>query len=944
MATTAFSVAWNRSSTSIGVLVMLLCFTGAADGQSVQPPSDQVPGPIVRVGANQLESYIWDFSRFNDRDFNEWPDGWDRLKGRRYPQYVDITIESHDEKLAEVAGNTDAAVMKLWQRLRTSYTSLPPLPPSIRDVVDDRYLRVTLNGGLAMVQSSPIPSNQLFQYRFSCRIKTQGLRRDTASAELLFLSATGQVLAIHQTPPVGGSRDWTELTLEQIRPPQNAVKMIARLRVDGDEDGGEDVNGSIGFDDVKIEQFPQLLVETDEKFGLYDVGASVTATAKVLGLPVEGPKVRFRLYDVVGNEIGTDMQAIVVPATTTGVTATETASYSVLNWRLPRLQPGFYRVTAELVNTDGQNLATETTFAILDDLEAGSLGGRFGWTLPEGLKAESREFLPEPRKLTPWLNKLAVRWVKYPCWIAPDDSTSAEETAILFSRMQESGIQTVGLLDIPPEDVQSQFNLRGSADAVAANLFGDYSIWQPALEPIMTRLTLKVRQWQLGSDTDTSFLGHPRLSDQVETIADGLQGFGQELDIALTWPWAEPLVPNDQATWHITNRTMDPPLTASELDAHLKHEQTQSAANKQRIWLVLNPIDAQKYSQEDRVIDLVQRMAAVQSNHVEAAFVSDPRNENTGVLRPNGRPGAMLLPWRTTSSLIGNLSNIGTLNLRSGASNIVFANDNRVVLMVWSPTDCEEELYLGQDVSEIDVWGQKTRLATEFDEWSDPVQRFKIGRVPKFIVGIDPTLMLFRMSFKLETPELDSLLEKPQELKLRFSNPTGENLSGEITIHELPHWRITERSHGWEMGPGRSTEDEFAVILGNNATIGEYELPITFDLQREVPQRITVYPKIRVGPAGLALNARTSYRGNGDLVVQVEMKNSGARDMAFDCSLYPGHQRQHETRFLSVPAESTNSALFIVRNARGEIGTEILLKANELDGERVLNYPITIEH
>ena len=77
-------------------------------------------------------------------------------------------------------------------------------------------------------------------------------------------------------------------------------------------------------------------------------------------------------------------------------------------------------------------------------------------------------------------------------------STVRKETAIIFSRLQDEGIETIGILDSPPEDQQAFYELRGRRDLVAAQLFRNQSTWQPLLEPVMTRMTLESSPLAIG--------------------------------------------------------------------------------------------------------------------------------------------------------------------------------------------------------------------------------------------------------------------------------------------------------------------------------------------------------------------------------------------------------------------------------------------------------------
>jgi hypothetical protein len=69
------------------------------------------------------------------------------------------------------------------------------------------------------------------------------------------------------------------------------------------------------------------------------------------------------------------------------------------------------------------------------------------------------------------------------------------------------GIELVGVLDQPPKELRDVFREPGRLPV--ASVFAEPALWQPAVGPVMTRLSLKVRWWQLGDDSDVSFYYYP---------------------------------------------------------------------------------------------------------------------------------------------------------------------------------------------------------------------------------------------------------------------------------------------------------------------------------------------------------------------------------------------------------------------------------------------------
>lgn len=920
----------SQIASAVALIAALL--PNLAGGQDAQ---DAPIGVEKTSSLGEMQRIAWDFGRANDLDSNKQPDDWKRYRGIGYPMYVNVGIAPRDPELEQQLRALDTEVLHLWTRLRRSVPGIP-LPPSIADAIVNRYLRVDLDGGQVKLESPPIAASGLYQYGFSCQIMTQGLRHTSALAELVFLDPQGKQLSAHRTSAVGGSTEWSTVHLGLVRPPQEAAEIRVRLIVQRGEDGLEDVRGVIGFDDIRIDQYPQLRITTDESLGVYALGQPVQTTVEVMGISAAASVVHFQLFNSEDEEIASQTVAAPRDGASPGAAAGgESAVASQVRWQLPALEPGFYRVSGTLTGQSGATLNTQTTLAVIDELVAGPPHGSFGWTLPDGGPA-----IPA-KEMVAWLTSLGVAWVKQPCWLPPQDTARVDELASLLGRFQDAGIQTVGILDVPPDDQLQLYNLPARSDVVAAQLFRDEATWQPLLEPVMSRLSLKVRTWQLGADRDHSFLGRPRLQESIRRISTGLQGFGQPIEVAISWPWMEQELPDSEASWQAVCRSNDPPLSAGELSAFLELATAKSRQDGPETWLLLDPIPKDAYDRDSRILDLVLRMAAVRSHRVQAAFVSQPRDGQQGLLKANGRPDELLLPWRTTSRLIGNLSRGGSLQLRSGAENLVFTGSDRAVLMVWSAEPTEERIYLGEGVQAVDVWGKVSTLEVE-SAGDQVVQRIPIGPLPTFLVNVDPMLLAFGMSVQVEQTRLDSLLGKVQPLSISFTNPSPVSLSGQVRVLAPEGWNMSTPARQWETLSRQSTAQTFEVVLGNAAKIGHYWLPIQFELETIPPKRIIVYRDVHVGPQGLELNVTTKLLDSGDLRVQLEITNQSQHEQSYDCLLFPPANRQYQRRFVKIaPGETIRRDIYWA-DGRELIGQPMLLRAVEHDGPRVLNYPIEV--
>ena len=963
----------TRVSATRGLAVILTillggCFSKTCDAQdparSYQGSRSSV-SPLPVLDRRPLETIRFTFDPREDKNFDKWPDEWKRYRGVGYPTYVSAELVSKDPIFDAKAKRVDQSAIEVWRAVRTFAIAideahpwlaapsvfgprgiplieitripsllhwLPSLPPSVANLILDGVLQVELDGGQFKAQSAVMPSSELYQYRMSCRIHTQGLRHDSVRFELVFVRNVGtdqdpqiKELMTVGSPPVRGNHRSIQPVIELVQPPPQTTGMIARLIVQRSEDGLEDIRGLIQFDDLRIEKHPQLMITSDRRLGIYSIEDPITVESKVLGLHHFKAMVHFQLVDS-ENQLIEESMLPITPTVSEG-----RGSHATLHWAPKPPGPGFFTVFASIKGLDTGGISAKTTIAVVDPVLDGTPHGPFGWTMPRNSLGVS------PRQYSKWLAQMGVAWIKYPCWIDSEDTSTLEETAALLTRVQDSGIETVGMLDKPPLGQIQGYGIHGRNEMVVAQLFRDIDTWKPELELTMNRLTLKVRRWQLGADHDDSFVGRPRLKETIEHISKGLQGYGQPISMTINWPWIERQLPHQETSWQAVCRGNHPSMQAGELDRYLRLiESNPRSVEGPATWVLLDPSDSTKYSHHDRIRDLMLRMATVRSHRVEAAFVSAPFDPKLGLLDAKGRPGDLLLPWRTTSRLIGNLRKVGSLKLKGGSPNIVFAGANRAVVMMWSAKPRVEKLFFGEQIKQVDAMGRIKELTTVTDV-QQPHQVIHVGPVPTFIVGVDPMLIAFRMSVDVEPTQFDALLGETQQLKVHFTNPLKDSIIGSMRVFAPKAWTFKDHARTWEALGGRSTSESFEVTLGNTATIGQDLLPIQFEFDTIPPRKITVYRKVRVGPEGLDVKITTRLFPSGELQVRIQMINHSNVTQSYNALLFaPG--RQYHSTFLTIKGNETLHKDIYFADGEELVGRRMTLRAIEQDGNRVLNY------
>ncbi|QDS90890.1 hypothetical protein EC9_51080 [Rosistilla ulvae] len=890
-----------------------------------------IASPAAAKGSTPAAKTVtqWSFDQSNDVNYDNWPDNWRRRQGPQYPAYLSIEIVPKSTELMEAAIRADhqfRPYRKFAERMGM------PRDWLFAEQLVDRYLRVQLNGGAAVVQSPPVPVDSIYSYRFVGSISTKGLQHDSAWIEFLFVDADGEVVGTHATPKFSGDTNWTQVSLPAVPPPHEAANIIARLHVE--PRGEADIYGEAGFDNIRIESLPQLQVTTDQPRGIYSVGQPAMATCHVSGLAEPVTRLRFRLHGSMGEPLAqyeaplTDdatAQQLHGPRPKQDPTATTKQSLTQ-TWKLPSLGPGFYRVHVDLYADQTQTHTSTATLAVLEPLTGQS--GPFGWTLGSGHAPVSRRELPL------WLQQCGVGWVKYPCWLEQDDAQGADDLAWLMERLQERGIKSVGMLDQPPHEPRTHND--PLARKPLAPLLRDPAHWQPQLEALLTRLSMRTTWWQIGGEGDYSFLRHPNLADTIDEIRRGLQGFGQPIRVALPWPWLDPMPTDYTGGWKAICLSETEPYTSAELDANLQAMDPDGLEK----WLTLDPLRADRYSLEDRIRDLVGRMLTVRRHNVPIAFVSNPFNSELGILNPDATPGEMLLPWRTTATLIGAMKHEGSLQMPNRSNNVVMSGDDQAVMVLWNQEPTEERIYLGDRVQQIDVWGRTSDVATD----ADGRQIIPVGTLPTFLTNIHPAIAKFRLAADLQPTRLESLPGRRQTLHLRLKNTFESAINGRYTLQTPVTWEGQQQPTTVNIANNATVDASVDVALRSNAAIGRERVRFDFLIDVEKRFRFSIWRDLDVGPEDIQIEPSIRFDPSGALIVNVNLINLSDHQQDYNCYMLTQSQtRRHQRHQLTVGPQQQVAKDFVWENGKELLGTTMTLQAEDRNSKRVLIYPIAIE-
>ncbi len=847
-----------------------------------------------------VEVFSCNFGSDWDVNYDRWPDKWRRQRGPEWPLYVGIGIEKDSQAVA------------------------------------GRCLTVQLNGGSAKVSSPAISVSDKFSYVLEARLRTLKLKNSRAQVRIDFYDENDEVLESFSSQWFNKTQDWTKL---HIGPVSIAHPKVQRARVTLFVERGEqvDLTGKVSLDDVWIARLPRMSVSTNSSSNVYTDPRDVVVTCKLSGILEKDPDIHFELLDASSHRLeNTSVQLegrliterISKASDIVNTSSTKTKGYAgSTQWRPPIRDFGFYRVHVSMQTKRGTLKEDVISLAVVPPMQEKGYG-EFGWSLAGDDIPLSFQQLEE------LLPKVAVSWIKLPVWYGESETERGEQLVIFSERLAAKDIEIVGVIDRPPQDLD--LGKRIAKDATIADLLSseDPSAWLPSLDAVLTRLSLRVRWWQLGVDRDISFSRFHNLEDEIGNLREQLFRFGQDVKLGIGWPWNEMESTNKPATWDFQQFSASPALTGDEMATYLALPKREGVAR----WAMIEPLERFTYDLETRTRDLVQQMLAAKIHGADGIFVATPFDDKRGLMSDAGTPGELLLPWRTTASLLSGSKYLGKIRLPQGSENHLFeTEENEVLMVVWNRKPQEEILYLGEKIRIVDAWGRSNPPQQQGYQ-----QVLEVDSLPKFVVGLDPQIAKWRMQVRFTEDSIPSVMGFEHTNRLMMTNTFAQGAGGSVQLTGPEGWQILPDHLNFKLSAGESVRRPFQIILPFNANSGIATLQAEFNFTAGRPYRFNIFRDLKVGDQEIEIELDTRINEKGMLVVEQRMINHSAKLTDFKCLLRAeGHKTQRMQVFRL--GNSYDLQTYVFPNGKQLVGTNLSLRAEEVGGSRVLNHRITIE-
>ncbi|VAX37605.1 hypothetical protein MNBD_PLANCTO02-2077 [hydrothermal vent metagenome] len=861
-----------------------------------------LPVVVQAEGRNPFQGAVpvkqFSFETDEDRDFDQLPDDWTRRRGVGFPHYIKAFIDRKEGQHGK------------------------------------QSLRFDVNGGRVIMYSHPVFIDDLHSFVFEGYIRTKQLKNDAALISVSFLNHKRQRLQRFLSKPVSGThKKWVKVRIGPIIPQKNVRFVVIGCHLVHEKK--MDIQGTAWFDNLAIAQLPRMSLDSDFHSHFVKPGTGIQIKCRYSGLQQKSKyQLHLQMIDSSNKIIQKKVYSVTSSSSSNKTLENKKSSVAAtgksLVWKLPPQQYGFYRIRAQLKRERVAILEKETSFAVMD-IAKQELRGEFGWSVASGKEEMSAT------ELANVASQAGINWMKYPLWQSAlsSDRQVIARTSMLLDRLSQNHITPVGLLNQPASMLRSKFAKDWTGISEIFTMTP--SFWTPLIDPVVAKYSSSVQYWQLGDESDHSFVGLKRLPQTLKNVKKQFDRIGRNTRIGVSWDWNSPLPKYREIPYsflsisgHNGEKTSSP-LSATNLKKKLAETKDSGVPR----WVVLRPLGKSKFSQEERGTNLVKRMVAAKIGGADAIYAANVFDPEVGMMQLDGAPTLLFLPWRTTALALRGAEYLGSFNLPNQSTNYCFARRGEMVMVIWNREPTTEEIYLGEQVNVTDVWGRQRALPLDSKTGRQTVQ---VGPTPLVIRGCSEAVARWRIAMQFQKGRLRSQTGQQQEAIIG-KNFFTQGISGTARLNIPKEWGVGPSHWEFQLAANQKLKLPMDITLPPNASLGKQPVSIDFNIQADRRYRFRVYRHIEIGLGDVLVKVTEKILPDGSLEVEQIITNntSPVETLNFRCSLFvPGHQRKKQ--FVTKLKKGKDKKSYRIPNAQMLKGKELWLRAEEMDGRRVLNY------
>jgi hypothetical protein len=883
-----------------------------------------------RQYTHQRLIHLFDFEEARFGNFEDMPGFWHRMgtpSNLGVPHFDDQPLH---KELTQIEGYP-------------TYTQVQFDKP--QQVKGNHSLYLGLNGGNAgaYLEVGAIPAVPNSDYRITARIRT--LKLEHAQAQFMIYFVDGKGRRVEQSVVSTGlfttNEKWIDVSLKLQGDYHGAAWIgmqfqLLQPRYDKNSLLGDqqvlfnEVDGGAWIDDIAIWQLPNIALTTQSKVNIIRQPEVPQLSVKVRDLSGRRLVSDLAIYDYRRQRVDTKQQVV--------------GAGSPNSWTHTPKLPGYGWYLADLLVSETQardgtqvhDPVARTLCGFLwlpDDTPSSEMDApRFGLRAVD-MPDNELPLLPElvdrsgiyGVTLSPWRHDTTLQNIEF------QQNQLDDILHAMFAGSREVTFALYPLPDAMLTDLQ-QANLQ------PYSLFDqDVDIWSAYFKPVILRHSQRVKLWELGTATQPSAMFQKDLPGLIRRIYTQFKALAPNPRLLLPWTLLEPRhedlgkdvgyvlkMPNGVQPDHINE---------------FLGEWEQSPLVPHPVLLETTP--ATLNSQEDRVTDLALRMLKTWEVTQSGMMLEKPwtvsNRRNLSLM-----PDPILGVFSAMSNRLCGRKVIRHMKMGRGIQCMILDGSVGGMLVFWNESASEEltqkSMYVGIDPKWHDIWGNHMPMPVV-----DGKQQFTIGREPSFMEDIDTQLALFRASFELDDPFIESR-QIPHSRVVKLHNPWNQTISGHITFVEPNKWRIAPKRMFFSMAAGADYEIPVQLSFPISETAGDKDLVADVQFVSEKRYDVQFSTPMEVGLKNIDFYSHLTIEPNiptqtVDAIVTQRIANRGTETISlYSFANMAGYSRQERLISQLHPGES------IIRQFRFKDGAQRLKTQSVRTGLRETSGPAVINH
>ncbi len=884
--------------------------------------------------AQSKPAFAADFGYAEDTNRDGWPDVWRRHTDREHPRFTKMSITSRSEMAPEelqLIRRTLAQWMLAWKLRRLPGDVIPesiprPIDAFLERTFADTCLEIVMNGRSARIESPSFPIDPRNAYRIQMQMMTEFIDPFVAQASIRWLDAAGSEIGEQMMEPISNSISWQLIRIKETNNIPSQAS-FAKIRISVTPLSSRSIQTIVRCDRIRVERIPRIELEVTPASRLVSVDEPFEVTCKLNEVVPTSVSVELVARDHEGTNVWQQTNALVPAAASSSETVTS-------SWKLKLEQPGFYTLAVRVLDDTSLQSHKETSVVVSsrDKSMPFVVNPRIGWGFPSLGSSISISQIP------PLLDFAHIGGLKFSVWLSEHVDSTNRSLGWLVESLATKKVKCVGVVAPPGPELQAKFPDENGKQL--ATLLNFPQIWQPLFDPIWRRTSLFLTQYQIGWDNEVGLESHGSWQASVTALAKQIRTVGAEANLTLPWnALSEPPekgFKNERVPWNRLFNVATPCLTEAELSAFSQ----QPTIDPKRRWISLDPLDRNRYSLEDRVRDLSQRLVAVHQHQWEMAWVSDPTDPRFAVLDKFGGPDELLLPFERLALLLNNSQDFMPVRLNEHLTGMLFRVANQDCLIAFATKPIEAGLYLGEQWSAVDVWGRAERFENRLVS-NVSTRYLAVGKWPLILSNIDRMLAQWQVDVTVENPIIENRVGQSEPLRVRLRNPEPRAVGGKLEIVAPLLLQDESSSVQFDVPANSAATIEVPMRLRYDASQSLEPLDIVVTFNNSPDRQFVVQRQIQVGLKDFQLETQARIDSAGNVIIDLEILNLSDQVANFDCTLIlPSRPRE---KFQIIRLEDRQYRPIVIADGSDMKGQSILLRCEEIRTGRVLNHRIEIK-